>query len=70
MSNNVYNILRDFGGLFVSVLVLIIFAILLLTGNPGAEFFKEWVGIILTALLVTDRALKVSQGVSNGRYKE
>jgi len=69
MSTAMYNIIRDFGGFFIALLVLIIFAILLITGNPGAEFFKEWVGLILAAYLATDRAIKVVQGRQDGKYK-
>jgi hypothetical protein len=68
MSTAMYNIIRDFGGFFIALLVLIIFAILLITGNPGAEFFKEWVGLILAAYLVADRGLKVVQGRQTDKY--
>ena len=70
MTDQMYNIIRDYGGFIVSIIVLIIFGLLLFTNNPGAEYFKDWVGIILTAYLVADRGIKIAQGKANGKYSK
>ena len=69
MSNQMYNIIRDYGGFIICCLVLIAYVTLAILNNPAALFLEKYVGIILAAYLSIDRLVRLAQGRANGKYE-